>query len=140
MRILYISEGDVPSRFAHATQAMDMASALARSASDLTLLTAGTLTSTVPSDGIFAWYGKDPTFRIVKIPVAWSDLPFLDGKERKDSTRHSKGWKNHFVTAASMVAFWQQPDLIFTRCCRVARYTTSLGSACLCREPRNVFQ
>ena len=129
-RLLYISEGDIPSRFAHATQAMNMAGALSNAVDELTLLTASSLQSSAPADEISSWYGVEPCFRIVHLPVSWSQLPFSKKEQRQQSVlnrRPSNAWKTRFVLAASSYARFKRPDLVFTRCCRVARRTTSLG-------------
>jgi len=128
MRLLYISEGDIPSRFAHATQGMMMASAFSAEVAELNLLTAGTLTRRWPSEQILAWYGIEPTFSVVRLPVAARNLPFLEQQSSTgEKQRQSSGWKNRFVLAANMYALWWRPDLINTRCCRVGRYAASLG-------------
>jgi glycosyltransferase involved in cell wall biosynthesis len=109
---------------------MDMAGALSQAVDELSLVTASALTLRESPEEISAWYGIEPTFRIVRVPVGWKPLPF---SEKNKSEREGKknrpptGWKNRFVLAASMYARLQRPDLVFTRCCRVARYTTSLG-------------
>ena len=130
MRLLYISEGDIPSRFAHATQAMDMAGALSQTVDDLSLVTASSLSARESPVDIAAYYGTNPTFRFVRVPVGWGRLPFSEkGKSARSATnkRPSNAWKNRFVLAASMYARLKRPDLIYTRCCRVARYATLLG-------------
>ena len=71
-RVVYISQGDIPSKWAHTFQAMKMADALAARVRKLTLLTAGSLLP-APSDRIDlpSWYGVSGAFEsLVFIPNA----------------------------------------------------------------------
>jgi len=126
MRLIYISEGNIPSRAANATQAVTMADALSRCVDDVTLLTAGTLPAREPAAAIFDRYGMKAGLRLMRIPVATSPLPFMDGGAPA-AGRTGGGWRNRFVYAASLYAGVRRPDLVYARCCRSARYATLLG-------------
>jgi glycosyltransferase involved in cell wall biosynthesis len=106
VRVIYISQGNVPSKWAHTFQAMKMAEALGRQAGALTLLTGGgLLPSKVPAVDLVSWYGIHENFRIVCLPVhARLRASLFEGY------RYPK-----FDLAAAFYARVKSPDLVFTR-------------------------
>lgn len=118
MRVLYISQGNVPSKWAHTFQAMKMAEALGRQADALTLLTGGgLLPSRAPAVDIASWYGIHDNLRIVRLPVhARLAAPLFEGY------RYPK-----FDLAAAFYARVKSPDLVFTRSPYAGRLTAKLN-------------
>jgi glycosyltransferase involved in cell wall biosynthesis len=106
VRLLYISTGAVPSRWAHSFQSMKMAEALSRQVSDLELLTTGSLLhSPIHDVPLRTWYGLRDSFRVVRLPVHWRLRdPFI--------TRVSNP---RFDRAAVAYARWHRPDLVVAR-------------------------
>lgn len=67
--ILYISHGDIPSRWAHAAQAMRMAAALAACAGPLELLTARAWLQPRLGQSLASWYGVAENFSVRALRV-----------------------------------------------------------------------
>jgi glycosyltransferase involved in cell wall biosynthesis len=106
VRLLYVSTGCVPSRWAHSFQTMKMAEALSRQVSALELVTTGSLLrSPIHDVPLRTWYGLRDTFRVVRLPVHWRVRdPFI--------TRVSNP---RFDRAAVAYARWHRPDLVVAR-------------------------
>jgi glycosyltransferase involved in cell wall biosynthesis len=106
VRILYLSHGNVPSRWAHSFQSMKMAEALSRRVSAVELVTAGSiLRSPIHDVPLQSWYGLRDTFRIVRLPVHWRVRdPFF-----------STVTNPRFDRAAVAYARWRRPDLVYAR-------------------------
>jgi glycosyltransferase involved in cell wall biosynthesis len=105
LRLLYVSNGNIPSRWAHTFQVMKMADALSQ-VSQLELLTAGSLLpSRVNRADLHAWYGVSRGLRIVRLPVY--------GRVRGDCFRHDQS--ERFDAAAAWYARWRRPDLVYSR-------------------------
>ena len=118
LRIVYISHGDVPSKWAHSLQSMKMADALAAQALSVELLTAGSLFAgaerRVP---LRSWYGIGPGPRIVRLPVFWRRRdPFFAGPPGR-----------RFERAAALYARLRRPDLVYVRSKRAALDCIRLG-------------
>ncbi len=118
MRVVYISHGDVPSRWAHSFQAMKMADALAGQVVWLELLTAGSVRRSAVHDvPLQSWYGVGPRLRVVRLPVTW--------RLREPFFTRAPGAR--FERAAAWYARWRRPDLVYTRSKRVALRCIRLG-------------
>lgn len=106
MRVLYISHGDIPSRWAHSFQAMKMAEAMASQVVSLELLTAGALRrSPIHEVQLRGWYGLRNDLRVVRLPVYWRVAdPFF-----------SRVTHPRFDLAAAWYARLRSPDLVYTR-------------------------
>jgi len=106
MKLVYVSHGDIPSRWAHSFQAMKMAEALSRQVSAFELLTAGSVRrSPIHDVPLRSWYGLRESFRIVRLPVHWRVRdPFF---QAVTSPR--------FDRAAVAYARWRRPDLVYSR-------------------------
>ncbi len=118
MKILYISQGNIPSKWAHTFQAMKMADALAGEVDELTLLTSGGLLheggeSTDCAD----LYGTGDRFSIVRLPIFWKlEGPFITW------------WKSpRFDRAAALYARCASPDMVYTRSAYAGRLCINLG-------------
>lgn len=107
MKMIYISQGNIPSKYAHTFQAMKMAEGFARQVDTLTLLTARGLMDRQGSViDIAAWYGLNTHFRIVRLPVYRRHLA-------KAIVRGST--YERFDWTAAFYARLKSPELVFTR-------------------------
>jgi glycosyltransferase involved in cell wall biosynthesis len=106
LRVIYISQGNIPSKWAHTFQAMKMAEALAQQAASLTLLTGGgLLDQRAPAIDLAEWYDIGRPFRVVRLPVHLRlAAPLFAGY------RYPR-----FDRAAAIYARLQSPDLVFAR-------------------------
>jgi len=80
VRLLYISNGNIPSRWAHTVQAMKMCEAFGRLIPDFALLIPGDVRSWLGGTGeadreLFRWYGIERPFRLRRAPMAWRLTP-----------------------------------------------------------------
>jgi glycosyltransferase involved in cell wall biosynthesis len=118
MKMLYISQGNIPSKWAHTFQAMKMADALAGEVDALKLLTAGALLPAKSAGPDFAdWYGTGNHFTMVRLPVFWK----VDGS-------FFTWWKStRFDRAAALYARATSPDLVYTRSAYAGRLCVNLG-------------
>jgi glycosyltransferase involved in cell wall biosynthesis len=118
MSLIYISQGNIPSKWAHTFQAMKMAEAFGRLVSDFRLLTQ------IHWMGLFrrrfdyeSWYGIRHRFRIVRLPVRSTPRGSVFEKVRYPD----------FDRAAVRYVFRQQPDRVFTRSEPTAEALTAIG-------------
>ena len=115
--MLYISHGNVPSKWAHSFQALKMADALSERVR-LTFLTRG---SVLPGPAgrvdLRAWYGLRGRPRIVRLPVHWR------ARERFFREIVSR----RFDVAAAWYARLTRPDLVYTRSVRAGLRTVAAG-------------
>ena len=118
MKLIYISQGNIPSKWAHTFQAMKMADALAKQVDELSMVTGGGLLSSKPHGVDCAeWYGVSSKMRIVRLPV-WLSLrdPLFDG------------WKYpRFDRIAALYARITSPDMVYTRSAHAGRLCVKLG-------------
>ncbi len=106
MRCLYLSQGNIPSKWAHSVQAMKMAEALAAEFDELELVTARSLLpSRVNRVDLSAWYGVGPALRVVRLPLHLA--------LRGDCFRASESAR--FDLAAAWYARRARPDLVYSR-------------------------
>lgn len=114
-RIHYISQGNIPSKWAHTFQAMKMAEAIGRIAPTTLVLSSGLLPGEERSVNLGDWYGVEQTFRIARLPVTW-----------RRKTEIVEGVHNpRFDRIASWYARAFKPDLVYTR---------SIGAAIRCAQ------
>lgn len=106
MRVLYISNGNIPSKWAHTFQVMKMAEALAAQVERLDLLTARGLLFDRPNRvDLHGWYGVSPSLRIIRLPTRLrAPADFLT---HYDDAR--------FDHAAVWYARLRRPDLVYSR-------------------------
>ncbi len=118
MKLLYISQGNIPSKWAHTFQAMKMADALAGEVDALTLLTSrGLLPGGYERPDCAEWYGTGNRFPMVRLPVFWKlDDPFITW------------WKSpRFDRAAALYARATSPDMVYTRSAYAGRLCVNFG-------------
>ncbi|HXK21910.1 MAG TPA: glycosyltransferase family 4 protein [Myxococcota bacterium] len=105
MRVVYLSNGNIPSRWAHTFQVMKMAEALAAQVGELELVTSRSLwPSAANRADLSRWYGVSPSLRVVRLPVR---LFAGDFYTHYDDPR--------FDQAAALYARRRRPDLVFSR-------------------------
>ncbi len=92
MKLLYISNGNIPSQWAHTVQIMKMSEAYARLVPSFALLIPGDfrdlLRRWVHADQeVFKWYGIERPFTLRRLPMAWRLSP---GTSRAPIPRRSR--------------------------------------------------
>jgi glycosyltransferase involved in cell wall biosynthesis len=118
MNIIYISQGNIPSKWAHTFQAMKMADALAREVDRLLMVTGGGLFTSKPREiDCSEWYGVGNHFSIVRLPVWWNvHQPLFEG------------WKYpRFDRIAALYARTRSPDIVYTRSANAGRLCVKGG-------------
>ena len=118
MKLIYISQGNIPSKWAHTFQAMKMADALSEQVDSLTMVTGrGLFSSKFREVDCSEWYGVGNGFRIVRLPVCW---------QLKESL--FEGWKYpRFDRIAAFYARTQSPDIVYTRSANAGRLCVQSG-------------
>ena len=116
--MVYISQGNIPSRWAHTFQAMRMASAFSRLVADFELVTqVHWFRRLLPEPDWVAWYGLREAFRVVRLVTP--------GAPYRASFRHDR--YPVFDRFAAEHARRRGADLVFTRSIYAAYETTRLG-------------
>ncbi|GAB1545555.1 hypothetical protein NUACC21_82310 [Scytonema sp. NUACC21] len=106
MKVIYISQGNIPSKWAHTFQAMKMAEALTGQVNSLSLLTGGSfLPCQLHNISLTDWYGVPCSFKVIRLPV------HLRVREQF----FSKYRYPNFDRLAALYAKFTNPDFIFTR-------------------------
>lgn len=103
MRVVYISNSQIPSRFANGIQVMKMCEAIAKLGHDLTLLIRGGIEA---EDDIFGFYGVERSFEIKKTPL---------------------GKKTIHGLISCVYAILKSADLCYTRSALAACFASRLG-------------
>jgi glycosyltransferase involved in cell wall biosynthesis len=117
-RLIYLSQGNIPSRWAHTFQAMRMASAFSRLVDEFELVTqVHWLRRLLPAPDFAEWYGLREPFRVVRLVTP--------GAPHRASFRHDR--YPAFDRRAAAYACRRSPDLVFTRSLNAARETTRRG-------------
>jgi glycosyltransferase involved in cell wall biosynthesis len=119
MKLIYVSYGNIPCRWAHSVQVMKMSQAFGKLAPRFELLTQGSLKTLFRRDKsyIFDFYGIKYPFRIRRLPI-YLDLP----------EEASTGWFfERFVRASLMYARLHRNPLVYTRLIRVAQLAVFHG-------------
>lgn len=125
MKVVYISEGNLPSQEANSIQVAKMAQALAQKSDDFELVTLGDFGSFVSGNkfDFQHWYGLTREFKITQLPLLLkAEYPFPRKHRSKYRSRHFSRW-------ATFYAALKFPDLIYTRSSRVATIASKLGLA-----------
>lgn len=118
MKLLYISKGNIPSKYANTLQAMKMAEAFCDHCDKVMLVTAGPLRGgrNTASIDVHRWYGTQASFRVIRLPIFQRSLEFNTYADTRNYAR-----------AAVVYARFKSPHLVYTRSCRVARYCATAG-------------
>ena len=117
-RLIYISPGNIPSRWTHTFQIMKQSEAMSGIFDDFSLLTArGLFRSDIDAVNLNDWYGIERSFRIVRLPA------FL--KIRKPY------FTEHEIPLYDRLASWYSllrgPDVVYSRSPCAARYCIELS-------------
>ncbi|MGF1538242.1 MAG: glycosyltransferase [Elainellaceae cyanobacterium] len=105
--LIYISNGNLPSKMAHTIQVAKMGQALSRAVKSFELVTGGDVASAFRGmdDDFRNWYGIASSYRLVRIPMHWEiEYPFPVGYFNK-----------LFAKLASLYAYLKYPALVYTR-------------------------
>ena len=106
MKLFYISQGNIPSKWAHTFQAMKMAEAFASRVDDVRMLTRGHwLAPLFPRFDFKGWYGLRKPFRVVRLPSRGTPLRGII-----QGVRYPR-----FDEAAVRHAKRKHADLVYTR-------------------------
>lgn len=124
MKLVYLSQGNIPSRWAHTVQAMKMAEALSALASDFRLVTqAHWIRLLAPRFDFETWYGIRRPFRIVRLPA-------LRASARRLAERV---YDRRFDRMAAWYASRLRPDWVYTR-------SPHAGALCVARGLRTIVE
>ena len=117
--LIYISDGNLPSKMAHTIQVAKMSQALAQKVADFELLTGGDISSTLKGmDAEFqTWYGLYRKFKLVRLPMHVKvDYPFPANYQNLT-----------FFKLAALYACLKSPSFVYTRGARTAELLLSVG-------------
>ncbi|MBW1743088.1 MAG: glycosyltransferase [Deltaproteobacteria bacterium] len=118
MKLFYISQGNIPTKWAHSMQAMKMAEAFAKLVPNFRLITQAPWFSFLqPRFDYETWYGIRHPFRIVRLPTLRSAYW---------QSRNSV-WDMRFDAAAARYTAAKRPDLILTRSPNAGRLCVQEG-------------
>lgn len=119
MKLIYISEGNLPSKAANSIQTMKMAQAIAEIVDNFELITIGDLYSIlVKSKFDFQkWYGLHFQFKMTRLPLLFkAQYPF------------PKNYRNRlYPLLATLYAAFKSPDIIYTRSYSITKIALQLG-------------
>ncbi|MEW6088678.1 MAG: glycosyltransferase family 4 protein [bacterium] len=106
MKLIYVSFGNIPSKWAHTIQMMKMSEALAQEVDKFELVTMTDLKSFFRKDfDFYSWYGIKKKFKITRLPLEW----------KKTSTIY-EGWEYpKFNKIAPLYCKLVSPDIVYTR-------------------------
>lgn len=124
--LIYISDGNLPSKMAHTVQVAKMSQALAQKTKSFELVTGGDISSTLKGmDADFiSWYGLHHKFKLVRLPLHLRvNYPFPLGYQRLT-----------FFKLAALYACLKSPSLVYTRSARTAELLLSIGIPVLYEE------
>ena len=111
MTVLYISNGNIPSLWAHTFQTMKMAEAYAQRIRDFRFVVESDLLSRIrPRVDVRRWYGLHRSLRIVRLVHGF----------RRHTTFDSTSPSDRFLKAATRYANWRKPAVVLTRSYHVA--------------------
>jgi glycosyltransferase involved in cell wall biosynthesis len=123
MKLIYISEGNLPSKAANSIQVAKMAQAFAEKMADFELVTLGDLWSLLRGNefDFRQWYGLHHEFKIARLPLLLkTEYPF---------PRYYR--EQRFPRWAALYARLRSPDLVYTRSGKTAEIALRLGLAVL---------
>jgi len=122
--LLYLSNGNIPSRWAHTVQTMKMSEALAMLTPRFELVIAASLRDRLaPRTDLWRWYGVERAFPVTTLPLwLWRRSPlFTSVRERR------------FSWAAPRYAARRRPALVWTR-------SYPIAARCLARGLPLIFE
>ncbi len=116
--LIYVSNGNLPSKMAHTIQVAKMSQALSKQIKRFALVTGGDMISAIRGmDEAFQdWYGIRTPFKLTRIPVHRKvEYPFPIGYA-----------SNAFCKAASLYTYLKYPALVYTRSPQVVDFMLAL--------------
>ena len=119
MRLIYVSEGNIPSKAANSIQVMKMSQALAKQVEAFELLTSISwqLLFKRSHFDLFKWYGISSPFKVVRIPLLGTkSFPFPNQYRPP-----------RFCLYACLYAFIKRPSFVYTRSLKAASLLLKLG-------------
>jgi glycosyltransferase involved in cell wall biosynthesis len=119
MKLIYISEGNIPSLAANSIQIMKMSQAFAELLPSFELVTLGDIHSLLSRKqfDFCTWYGISNSFKITRLPfLLRSSYPF-------PANYRLRG----FAKLAAIYVRWRRPDVVYTRSESAARIALRLG-------------
>lgn len=120
MKLVYISNGNLPSHWAHTVQTVRMAEALAAQVPSFALVTACDARTLLGlRRRIFAWYGVRRRFAVHPLPIAWRADPEVF---QRTNVREFTGKARRYVR-------YTHPGLVWTRCHEVAQACLEEGAS-----------
>lgn len=118
LSIVCISQGNIPSRWAHTIQTMKMAEAFAGQVADFRLLTQSSGSRRKrPEIDLQRWYGIREPFTVVQLP----------GARPNRAGYFEKVWYPEFDEAAVQLCSREPPDLVYTRSPNAGRLSAAAG-------------
>ena len=119
LKVVYISEGNLPSQSANSIQVAKMSQAFAQNVDNFELITLGDVQSLLQSKNFNfqQWYGLNHKFKITRLPLLLKSVyPFPQNYRSQSFPR--------WATFYSALKF---PDLVYTRSSKAARIALKLG-------------
>jgi glycosyltransferase involved in cell wall biosynthesis len=117
--LIYVSNGNLPSKMAHTIQVAKMSQALAQKIENFELLTGGDIRSTLKGMDaeFFSWYGLHHKFKLVRLPTHLKvNYPFPPDYQSQN-----------FCKLAALYVCLKSPSLVYTRDSRTAELLLSIG-------------
>lgn len=117
--LIYISDGNLPSKMAHTIQAAKMGQALAQKVANFELVTGGDIGSTLKGMNaeFISWYGLHNKFKLVRLPMHVKvNYPFPPDYQNQT-----------FLKLATLYACLKSPSLVYTRNFRATELLLSIG-------------
>ncbi len=117
--LIYISDGNLPSKMAHTIQAAKMGQALAQKVANFEFVTGGDIGSTLKGMNaeFISWYGLHNKFKLVRLPMHVKvNYPFPPDYQNQT-----------FLKLATLYACFKSPSLVYTRNFRAAELLLSIG-------------
>lgn len=127
MKVVYISEGNLPSKEANSIQVAQMAQALSQKVDEFELVTLGDKWSFFCGRkfDFYQWYGLTQEFKITQMPLLCkAEYPFPH--KYRNKFRHK-----YFSRCGAFYAKLRTPNLVYTRSCKAATTALKLGLAVL---------
>lgn len=105
--MIYLSNGKMPSQWAHSIQVAKMSQAYAAHLKQFELVTSGSLTSAFRGmdESFKQWYGLRQTFKVVRIPAHW----------KTDRVFPANYYSARYYKLAILYSYFKQPNLVKTR-------------------------
>ena len=128
--LIYISDGNLPSKMAHTIQIAKMSQALAQKVANFELVTGGDIGSTLKGMNaeFISWYGLHHKFKLTRLPMHVKvNYPFPPDYQNPT-----------FCKLATLYACLKSPSLVYTRGARTAELLLSIGIPVLLEQHHHI--